>query len=476
MLRMRTLQEGSVGLFALLGLILFGGLVIWLRGGVLGQKTYQIQATFKDVSGLQIGAPVRYRGVAVGKILDLQPGSNGVKVFLELSSTDLRIPKNSKVQINRYGLIGEASVDITPSRTLSDQALAIDPTSAECPDKNLIICNNDAITGETGSQLVEALTKLSNAYSDPEFVQNLSDAFASVSVAGGKVAKLTDEFRLFSKTARQEIGGTSEALGSINQAAQDASQLMRNVNTVVAENRNDLNRVINNTANLVANLDGLVAENRGNVINTLNSLEKTSDEVRTVAIGLGKTVNEVNKGLDALDTQQIARDLETLMANASEMSANLRDVSRSINDPQVILTVQKTLDSARVTFENAQKITSDVEELTGDPTFRDNVRKLINGLGNLVSFTNQLEQQVYTAQLMDSVTAQLEYNMNMQRRLANGETPKEKQTSSAKKKANPVTFPVSPARASVQQFNNPFSIVSPPKNTQNDQKEPNKNN
>ena len=50
MLRMRTLQEGSVGLFAILGLIIFGGLVVWLRGGILGQKTYQILADFKDVN------------------------------------------------------------------------------------------------------------------------------------------------------------------------------------------------------------------------------------------------------------------------------------------------------------------------------------------------------------------------------------------------------------------------------------------
>ncbi|WP_267384009.1 MlaD family protein [Cyanobacterium sp. uoEpiScrs1] len=457
MLRMRTIQEGSVGLFALSGLILFGGLVIWLRGGVLGQKSYQIQATFNDVSSLQIGAPVRYRGVAVGKIAGLQPRSNGVKVLLELSSTDLRIPKNSKIQINRYGLIGEASVDITPSRNLSEQALTIDPTSTECSDKNLIICESDEITGETGSQLVQALTKLSNAYSNPEFVKNISDAFTSVSTAGSKVAKLTDE-------ARQEVEGTSEAIGSINRAARDASQVMRNVNTIVTENRDDLNRVINNTANLVANLDGLVAESRGNVINTLNSLEKTSDQVRSVAIGLGKAVNQVNQGLDSIDTQQIAKDLEFLMANAAEMSENLRDVSKSISDPQVILTVQKTLDSARVTFENAQKITSDVEELTGDPTFRNNVRKLINGLSNLVSFTNQFEQQLYTAQLMESVTAQLEYNIDIQRRLANNSN-----ISTEEKIFLPIS-PISrklfasPATKSFKKISNSFEMISPTKN------------
>ena len=453
MLRSRTLQEGTVGLFALVGLVLFGGLVIWLRGGVLGKKPYRIQANFEDVSGLQIGGVVNYRGVAVGKIAGLQPSSNGVSALIELSSKDLRIPKDSTIQINRYGLIGEASVDITPSKKLSKDALAIDPTSDDCADQKLIICDNDIIKGETGSQLVQALTRLSNAYSDPEFVGNLRDAFSSVAKAGGKIGKLSDEATIFSKRARREIQGTSRTIASINQAARDASQLMQNVNTVVAENRASLNRAVNNAAHLVDNLNGLVAENRGNVVNTLNSLEQTSDEVRTVVIGLEKTVNKVNEGLNAVDTQQIARDLETLMANAAETSANLRDVSQSINDPKVILTVQKTLDSARSTFENAQKITSDVEELTGDPTFRTNVRKLINGLSNLVSFTNQLEQQVYTAQLMESMTEQLEYQVAIQRGLADLETPNQKQISPVKTDV-PRVAPVSP-RKPVKQTTKP---------------------
>ncbi|ACK64604.1 Mammalian cell entry related domain protein [Rippkaea orientalis PCC 8801] len=440
MLRSRTLQEGTVGLFALIGLVLFGGLVIWLRGGVLGQKPYQIQANFQDVSGLQIGAPVNFRGVAVGKITALQASSNGVTVLIEVSSRELRIPIGSTIQINRYGLIGEASVDITPSEKLSDQALAVDPTSEECPDKQLIICDNDTLDGETGSQLVQALTRLSNAYSDPEFVKELKGAFTSVAQAGTKIGKLSDEAAIFSKTARREIQGTSQTIAQINQAARDASQLMRNVNTVVSENRESLNRAVNNAASLVNNLNGLVSENRGNVINTLNSLERTSDEVRMVAIGLGKTVNKVNSGIDEVNIKKIARDLEILMANAAETSANLRDISQSFNDPTVILTVQKTLDSARATFENAQKITSDVEELTGDPAFRDNVRKLINGLSNLLSYTNQLEQQIYTAQLMESVTEQLEYQVAVQQRFLEQENAN--QTTLSRDSSIPPQVPV----------------------------------
>lgn len=414
MLRMRSLQEGTVGLFALFGLIIFGGVVFWLRGGIFGQKTYQFFADFQDVSGLQIGAPVRYRGVAVGKILGLQPSSNGVTVAVEISSTDLRIPKDSTVQINRYGLIGEASVDITPSMELSEEALAIDPTSQDCAEAQAILCNEDQVTGKTGSQLVEALTRLSNAYSDPEFVRNINAAARNVAKAGDKIATLSQEVTKLSKAARGQIGGVGSAIRNADQAVQDASQLMRNVNTVVAENRTDLNRTVRGAANLIGNLDTLVAENRGNIVNTLSSIEKTSDQVRLLALNFNTTVDRLNEGIDEIDMQKFANDLELLMTNAAQTAQNLQNLSQSLNDPEVLVTIQKTLDSARVTFENAQKITSDVEELTGDPTFRNNIRKLIDGLSNLVAQTEQLEYQVYTAQVVEALSDQVQYQLSSQ--------------------------------------------------------------
>ncbi|MGK7942779.1 MAG: MlaD family protein [Crocosphaera sp.] len=414
MLRMRSLQEGTVGLFALFGLIIFGGLVFWLRGGIFGQKTYQFFADFQDVSGLQIGAPVRYRGVSVGKILGLQPSSNGVKVAVEISSTDLRIPKDSKVQINRYGLIGEASVDITPSNKLSDDALAIDPTSQDCADAKAILCNDDQVKGETGSQLIETLTRLTQEFSDPEFVSNIKEAARNVANAGDKIALVSQEITRLSKAARGQIGGVGSAIRNADQAAQDASQLMRNVNTVVAENRTDINRTVRGTANLIGNLDSLVAENRGNIVNTLSSIEKTSDQVRLLALNFNTTVDRVNEGIDEIDMGKFANDLELLMTNAAQTAENLQNLSQSLNDPEVIVTIQKTLDSARVTFENAQKITSDVEEFTGDPTFRNNIRKLIDGLSNLVAQTEQLEYQVYTSQVVEAVSDQVQYQLSSQ--------------------------------------------------------------
>lgn len=449
MLRMRSLQEGSIGLFALFGLIVFGGIVVWLRGGIIGQQTYQFFADFENVNGLQIGAPVRYRGVAVGKILGLQPSSNGVTVAVEISSTELRIPKDSKVQINRSGLIGEASVDITPSRELSEDALAINPVGQDCAKANEILCNNDeGIQGERGSQLIEALTRLSNTYSNPEFVGNLNAAARNVAKAGDKIATLSQEVTELSKAARGEIGGVSDLISSAERATQDASQLMINLNTVLSENRTDINRTVSSAANLVSNLDGLVSENRGNIVSTLNSIENTSDQVRLLAMNFNTTVDRVNEGIDEIDMAQLANDLEVLMANAAQTAQNLQNLSQSLNDPEVLVTVQKTLDSARVTFENTQKITSDVEELTGDPTFRQNIRKLIDGLSNLVAYTEQLEQQVYVGQVIESVTDQVEYTLLPQENLKPF-FPEQKAPARLPKRLSPIKKPMSKTETNV---------------------------
>ncbi len=114
-------------------------------------------------------------------------------------------------------------------------------------------------------------------------------------------------------------------------------------------------------------------------------------------------------------------NLEQLIQNTRVMTANLRDASEALTDPQTILLLQQTLDAARVTFQNAQKLTADLDEVTGDPQFRLNLRQLVNGLSSLVSSTQMLEQQVAVAQSLNPNTsprqvqqlAQLNTQVNM---------------------------------------------------------------
>ena len=68
--------------------------------------------------------------------------------------------------------------------------------------------------------------------------------------------------------------------------------------------------------------------------------------------------------------------------------------------------LQKTLDSARATFENVQKMISDLDDLTGDDRFRESLKQIINGLGDLFSSTKQLEQQTRMAKNIETLLKQ----------------------------------------------------------------------
>ena len=134
----------------------------------------------------------------------------------------------------------------------------------------------------------------------------------------------------------------------------------------------------------------------------MNNINQASQELRVTVSSLSPTINRINQG-------QLLNNLEILSANAAQASASLRDLSNNLNNPASLQLLHQTLDSARATFQNVHKITADVDEITGNPAVRNNIRRLIEGLGNLLGSTEQLRQQVAVSQtlapLSEKVTA-----------------------------------------------------------------------
>ena len=396
-MRSRTIREGSVGLLTILGLLVFGGLVVWLRNLEFGERSYKVTIVFPDVNGIQPGAPVNYRGYKVGEITDIQPGSDGVDVAVELSPTTLSIPQNVEILANSTGLIGETSIDITPQGNVPPQITSSSPVSSECNTK-LIICANERIQGQPGPQLVPTLARLSNLYGNEEFFNNINSAAESTAVAATEIAVLSQELGTLSTNLRLQLKSFSGAADSLSATADQTSRLVGNVDNLVTENRTNLTTALTNVNEATKNFGGTSA--RLNVL-----LEDTSQELTDLIASLEGTATQINSKLDTVDTDQLVQNLETLTANAAQVSQNLNQLSTTINDPTNLVVLQQTLDSARVTFENTQKITSDLDELTGDPNFRDNVRELVNGLSGLVSSTQQLQQELQAPQLMPEQNA-----------------------------------------------------------------------
>ncbi|MBW4480321.1 MAG: MCE family protein [Tolypothrix brevis GSE-NOS-MK-07-07A] len=410
-MRSRTFREGSVGLLLLAGLGVFGLILLWLNRVTTSQRSYKVIIEFANATGMQKGTLVRYRGVKVGSISKIQPGLNNVEVEIDISQPELKIPRDVLVEANQSGLISESIIDITPKATLVQATDIAKPTEKNC-NPQIIVCNGSRLKGQVGisvDELIRSSTTLSVAYSNPKFYNTVNKTLESTSQAAANIADLSRELKVLSKSAQQQLGTFSATANSVQRATDklstSTSQTVNQFGTTAkqfsttATEFGTTAKTISSTANqaksLVTNLDNLVTTNRSTLVGTLNNLSQASNELRVTVSSLSPTVNRFTQG-------KLLENLETLSTNAAQASTNLRDATKTFNDPNNRLLLQQTLDSARVTFENTQKITSDLDELTGDPAFRNNLRQLVNGLSTLVSSTEQMQQQVRIADTLDS--------------------------------------------------------------------------
>ncbi len=397
-MRSRTVREGSVGLLILAGFLLFGGIFVWLRGFRLGQDSYKITAKFSNANRVIAGSPVRYRGVRVGEVEKIKPQANGVAIVIKINDVDLSLPRQGLlVEANQSGLVGETSIDIIPQMELASEQAEISPISEDC-DSTIVVCENDTVQGEVGASLDVLIRNTSEAaelVSDPELFEQIKQLAASSTEAAEGIAEVSREVSEISQTVTRQLEiltATTEETGKeVAATAKETQALIRNLNSVVSRNQDNVEKTLSETQSLVDNLNRIVVANEDNIDTTLSEISQTSQE-------LNRVMQALAPALEKTDTEQLITNLETLTANAAETSENLKNASETLGSSENLMLLQQTLDSARATFENTQKITSDLDELTGDPEFRRNLEKLIEGLSDLLSSTQQLEQQLVAAE------------------------------------------------------------------------------
>lgn len=390
-MRSRSTREGSVGLLILLGFLTLGGVIFWLKGAQFGRTSYQIKVDFPQASGVIVGSAVLFRGVQVGRVVSMTPKTNGIEAVLEISPADLRMPSELTIQPGRFGLIGEALVDINPKTLLTEDIGTMTAISPDCNSK-IIVCDQDTLQGITTPELMSSLGKLAEIYGDPEFYNSLLGATDGLKEATERIISLTDEVS----------GLVVQMEGDLTRFSDNTTELSKSI-TRTSDN---INNLVGELTVVGENVKDLIATNSDNITSTVSNINKTTEE-------LSLLVQEIRPMVATIDTALTDADLAQLINNVEVLSANLREFSSQINSDSNLVVIQQTLDSARATFANAEKITADLDQLTGDPQFRNNVRRLVDGLSQLVSSTEQLEKNVQTAKVLNAVTEQVDEQLQI---------------------------------------------------------------
>lgn len=110
--------ESLVGLFLLFATIALCLLAFKVSGltSLFPGERYTVSASFDDIGGLKVRAPVKIGGVQVGEVsrIDLDPNTYKAVVVMNIKKQFNKIPDDSSAGILTSGLLGDNYIAISP--------------------------------------------------------------------------------------------------------------------------------------------------------------------------------------------------------------------------------------------------------------------------------------------------------------------------------------------------------------------------
>jgi phospholipid/cholesterol/gamma-HCH transport system substrate-binding protein len=109
--------QWKLGMFVIIGLVLFVSTIYYIgKQQNLFGSTFNLKANFKNVSGLEIGNNVRFAGINIGTVSDIQlkTDSSVVVVFLIKDEVRKFIKTDATASIGSDGLMGDKVLTISP--------------------------------------------------------------------------------------------------------------------------------------------------------------------------------------------------------------------------------------------------------------------------------------------------------------------------------------------------------------------------
>lgn len=197
------------GLFVIV-LLIAGALGLWWFGDRKESTRQIVIVTQGNVGGLNPQAAVRYRGIRVGKVVDIRldpEDARNILISAEVADT-VPLTRGTTASLNYQGVTGLAHV------LLEDRGIDPAPLAADDDGRPRIVMNPSLLQeiGAAGTTLVRAsldFLQRANSVLDDDNQRNLAQALARLNAASGELA-----------SAAQRVG---PLLGRLEGAVSDAN-------------------------------------------------------------------------------------------------------------------------------------------------------------------------------------------------------------------------------------------------------------
>jgi phospholipid/cholesterol/gamma-HCH transport system substrate-binding protein len=293
----KKINYAMVGLFVILLGSTWVAISLWLALGDFSSQytTYRVYMD-ESVSGLYVDAPVKYRGVEIGKVhsIKLNPEVPGqVQLTLDIDS-GAPIKEDTIAVLTVQGLTGIAFVDLTGGSLESPLLKAAD--------------DEDYPVIQTGPSFFSRLDT-----SGTELIANLNilvHSLANVLDAEG------------TRTFSQILANINEITGAF---ARRQAELERSVVNV--------SKILENGAEASGGLKGLL----GQAGTTARDFQNMAKKVAAVSETLERYINENGSGVEQF-SQQTLPELGTLIGELRRLADTMQSLGQKLEeDPRVLL-------------------------------------------------------------------------------------------------------------------------------------------
>ena len=310
-----TAIEIKAGILVLVSIVILVGFVAAIRGcRPHDDSAKQYLATFKDISGLNEGADVRFGGVRVGKVTAIKPDRQDRSRICVTAEVEGDIPVNegSTATIEQVGLTTEKHLEIStggadePLHESGDTlASSAGGGFLDVPDLEGVVARLETLLD--GLNVLVGTEQTGDAASD---VVGLAEIFASLDVTLEESARVAREV---SEVIGENRAGLGEVVRKLSALEEAATGLMAQLNDVVAENRGPLQESVGNLQQLTGEMSARVSELAATLQATLLYLQEVG----------GNSSN-------LLDEQRPT--IEEILINLQDTTRNLREFSRILAD------------------------------------------------------------------------------------------------------------------------------------------------
>jgi phospholipid/cholesterol/gamma-HCH transport system substrate-binding protein len=265
---------------AVLGMAYLGFNYVGLDRALLGGG-YAVAADFRDSGGIFVNAEVTYRGVAVGRVTDMELVDDGVRVTLRIDPGTDPIPADTEAVVATRSAVGEQYVLLRPNSDaepyLQDgDVISRDHTSIPVPVEQMLL-DLDQFVGSIDQENLRIV------------VEELGKAFEG---SGDDLGRLIDNGNLLLARAQKSLPRTLELITD----GQTVLDTQRDSRSAIRAWASDLRKVTDTLVEMDPDI-------RSIVVNAPDAGEALRGLVEDAGPGLGSLV----RNLDILNKVQIPR-------------------------------------------------------------------------------------------------------------------------------------------------------------------------